>query len=190
MSVSDIIHSRRSNRAFDSSRAVPKEALEKIVNAALLAPSAMNQQPWRIYVSMNDEFLRKVGLLVEEVTAKSYPGILSRKEALGVKEAIFYDAPAVLFITKRKDLPAPVCADIDIGLCLENAILAVYELGLTCVPVALPAMFGKDIINDHLKIDTDKEEFMITLPIGYARPDYEGPTQKALQEGTVVWLDE
>ena len=40
---------RQSCRAFDKSREVPRELLEKVCNLALLAPSACNSQPWLLY---------------------------------------------------------------------------------------------------------------------------------------------
>ena len=42
--------SRQSDRAYDMSRAVEPEKLERILEAARLSPSACNAQPWRFVV--------------------------------------------------------------------------------------------------------------------------------------------
>lgn len=41
--------SRQSDRAYDMSRSVEMEKLERILEAARLSPSACNAQPWRLW---------------------------------------------------------------------------------------------------------------------------------------------
>ena len=53
LDVIECIKQRRSIRTF-LPRPVPRETLEKILQAAILAPSAGNWQSWRFYVVMND----------------------------------------------------------------------------------------------------------------------------------------
>ncbi|MEV0321147.1 nitroreductase [Streptomyces sp. NPDC050658] len=49
MDVYEAVDSRRSVRAF-SDEPVPKEVLERVLNAAARAPSSGNLQPWHLYV--------------------------------------------------------------------------------------------------------------------------------------------
>ena len=42
-----LVASRQSDRAYDMSRAVEHDKLERILEAARLSPSACNAQPWR-----------------------------------------------------------------------------------------------------------------------------------------------
>ena len=44
----DLFRSRQSDRHYDTTRTIPREVLQRIVENALLAPSATNQQPWQI----------------------------------------------------------------------------------------------------------------------------------------------
>ena len=53
---------RQSDRAFDTQRPVEKEKLQRILEAACIAPSACNSQPWH-FVVVDDQF--KVLALVE-----------------------------------------------------------------------------------------------------------------------------
>lgn len=53
--------SRQSDRAYDMSRAVEPEKLERILEAARLSPSACNAQPWRFVVITDPELAVKVG---------------------------------------------------------------------------------------------------------------------------------
>lgn len=49
-SVADAIASRFSCRAFHRDRAVPRQAVEEILQVASRAPSGTNTQPWNVYV--------------------------------------------------------------------------------------------------------------------------------------------
>ena len=53
--------SRQSDRAYDMSRSVEMEKLERILEAARLSPSACNAQPWRFVVITDPELSVKVG---------------------------------------------------------------------------------------------------------------------------------
>ena len=51
--LSTIIKNRRSIRKY-SSKAVGREQIEAIIEAAVLAPSAKNRQPWKYIVYTGD----------------------------------------------------------------------------------------------------------------------------------------
>lgn len=53
-----VIERRRSVRAYSGKTDVPKDAIDQVLHAALLAPSAGNRQPWR-FVVVRDPRLRK-----------------------------------------------------------------------------------------------------------------------------------
>ncbi|MEG2593985.1 MAG: nitroreductase family protein, partial [Bacteroides sp.] len=56
-----LVNARQSDRAYDESRAVEPEKLERILEAGWLAPSACNAQPWRFVVVTDKELAVKVG---------------------------------------------------------------------------------------------------------------------------------
>ncbi len=53
-----VLESRRSIRDFDPAADVPPETVERIVQAALRAPSAGNRQPWHFYIVRDAEARR------------------------------------------------------------------------------------------------------------------------------------
>lgn len=59
MELIDIMLKRRSVRKFKKLE-VPKEKLEKILNAALLAPTSRNRNPCTFYVIKNKDILKKL----------------------------------------------------------------------------------------------------------------------------------
>jgi nitroreductase len=126
MSVLDIISRRTSCRAYQSDP-VPETALAQILEAARLAPSACNRQPWRFAVVRDAGVRRRI---VEE-------GFLP-----GIRMTWALDAP-VLIVTGMElsifthRVAASVSGVrypwIDIGIAGEHLVLAASELGLgTC----------------------------------------------------------
>jgi nitroreductase len=56
METREAIHTRRSVRAF-STRQIPEEAVRQLLEAAMQAPSAGNEQPWQFVVIENRSIL-------------------------------------------------------------------------------------------------------------------------------------
>ena len=61
MDFLQLVASRQSDRAYDMTRPVEPEKLERILEAARLAPSACNAQPWKFVVINDPELSVKVG---------------------------------------------------------------------------------------------------------------------------------
>ena len=59
MEFEQLIRDRFACRKF-SSKSVEKEQLEKLLEAGRIAPTAKNQQPFKIYVIQSDESLKKI----------------------------------------------------------------------------------------------------------------------------------
>jgi len=126
MPVRDAIARRVSCRAYQPTP-VPQAQLMQILEAARLAPSACNQQPWRFAVVRDLDLRRRI---VEE-------GFLP-----GIKMTWAIDAPVHVvigmersFVTHR--LAASVSGVdypwVDIGIAGEHLVLAATELSLgTC----------------------------------------------------------
>jgi nitroreductase len=64
MEALEILRTRRSVREY-TDKQIPKESLEKIVDAARFAPTARNVQPWEFIVITEAATLQKLGELAE-----------------------------------------------------------------------------------------------------------------------------
>jgi len=127
MKLIDIIKRRKSVRKF-LTRPVPREDIIKCIEAARLAPSAHNLQPWRFIVIDEGELKRAFS---EAVCS----GIYSRTRFIE-------RAPAVIVILAKLDLITSRVAKavqgtafylIDLGIAGEHIVLQAQELGLgTC----------------------------------------------------------
>lgn len=60
MNTMQAITTRRSVREFDSTKPIPQEIIETLLQAAMSAPSALNQQSWHFIVVTNPELLAQI----------------------------------------------------------------------------------------------------------------------------------
>ncbi|MEW6215310.1 MAG: nitroreductase family protein, partial [Nitrospirota bacterium] len=98
------ISERRAVRSYES-RKVPKDIINKIIEAGNQAPSAMNSQPWRFAVVEDREFHRKLIKTAipnskkmlepfKDINPERYQTIMKRYEEL--EDPIYYSAPVII----------------------------------------------------------------------------------------------
>lgn len=113
--MSDVIKNikeRRSIRKYKEDM-IPKEIIEKIVEAGTYAPSGMGKQSSIILAITNKEVRDKLSRLNAKI--------------MGVNIDPFYGAPVVLVVLAKKDIPTHV---YDGSLVMENLMLAANSLGI------------------------------------------------------------
>ena len=122
-----LVMSRQSDRAYDKEHSVEPEKLERILEAARLAPSACNAQPWKFVVVTDRELSRKVGKAAAGLgmnkCAKDAPvHILVVEESANITS---------LLGGKVKDKHFPL---IDVGIAASHIVLAAESEGLgSCI---------------------------------------------------------
>ena len=147
MDFFETISKRFSVRGYTDEK-VSDEDLNKILKAAAMAPTAVNYQPFKVYVfdtDKNKEALKKV-----------------------YHADWFVEAPLVLCVAVSKEdawtrgLDGKNFADIDGTIVMDNIILAATSLGLgTCYIGA----FNPDAADDL--IDSEKYTPLLFTPLGY-----------------------
>jgi len=60
MDFLELVHHRQSVRAYDRTRPVEREKLDRCIEAVRLAPSACNAQPWKLVIVDDPEQKKKV----------------------------------------------------------------------------------------------------------------------------------
>ena len=118
---------RQSDRAYDASRPVEAEKIARIMEAARLAPSACNAQPWKFVVVTDPELAAKVG--------KAAAGLGMNKFAKDAPvHVLVVEEPANItsFLgSKIKDKYFPL---VDIGIAAAHIALAAEDEGLgSCI---------------------------------------------------------
>ena len=156
MDLHEAIKGRKSCRAF-LGRPVPDEALQRVLNAARLAVSVENQQPWRFIVVRDEEKKRKLSQAVTKGNfLNSAPLVIV---ALGMEEA----SPALV---GGYMLSYP----LDVAASIQNFLLAATADGLgTCWCTD----FKEDRIKELFGIP-EGTRVVGVLPLGYPDPSNNG----------------
>lgn len=133
MELRDAIYGRRAVRAF-TGRTPDDATIGELIDAAIHAPSAMNDQPWSFTVVRDRAKLRTISAASKRHLARaSLAGLdLDRLRPMIEDESldIFHGAPALIVISGPVD---NAWATIDCALAAENFMLAAHARGLgTC----------------------------------------------------------
>jgi len=164
MDIYQAIKERVSTRKYKKDQ-VPEESLQKILNAARLAPSGRNGQPWRFIIVRDKEAREK---LMEACRGQKF----------------VYEAPMVIvacgyekYAYKKmggywNSLP------VDIGIALEHLILAAEAEGLgTCWIGA----FREEDVREILRVPGDVKIVALT-PLGFPDAEKKHTGRKKLEE--------
>jgi len=119
---------RRSVRAY-TQKQVPREVIDKCLEAARLAPSACNSQPWHFVVIDNPELVVKTAGMAHDIIMKGNCFALSAP----VIVAVVAEKPKITSMIGGflKNKPFYL---IDIGIAVEHFCLQAAESGLgTCI---------------------------------------------------------
>src|SRR6478736_317301 len=108
-----IIKTRRAVRKYKTD-GIKKEDLDKILEAATYAPSALNRQPWKFYVLQDALKIKRLSEEILNVADKMYHDLIIKMTEC---EPVFHGAPAVIFVSCEKN---DEWSPIDAGLCAQN----------------------------------------------------------------------
>lgn len=149
MNFDEVINNRYSVRKYDS-RTIEEDKLNRVLNVAALAPTGVNSQPFKLYVTSD----------IEKI-AKATP--------------FSFGAPTFIIIcTKRadawtRDIDNKNIADIDASIVTTHLMLKATDEGLgTCIV----GKFDPRVISSIFDIE-DGFEPLLLLPIGYPANDSE-----------------
>jgi len=160
MEFRDLIHKRKSVRSYDPSRPVPREILEKIVDAGRLAPSAANRQPWRFCVVSSPEILAKVRMCYGREWFRNAPHVLvviGKKDQAWVRGADGYNS-----------------VETDTAIAMTHMLLAAENEGVAGCWIA---NFDPVKIRESIRIAGNEIIYAIT-PLGYPLPGFECTPEK------------
>ena len=154
----EVLEKRRSIRKYKDTP-VPKEKILKMLEAARVAPSASNRQPWHFVVVENKETIKK---LAKQDWAAGAP---------------------VMIVGLADQAASPNWCSNDLGIAFEHIVLAATNLGLgTC----WMGQTGREELVRRLLDIPDSFKVVAVLPVGV--PD-ETPVAKERKnlEAIVSW---
>ena len=133
MDVNEAISSRRSTREY-SAQVVDEQTIRRLIDAAVHAPNAVNQQPWTFAVVRDQSLLDRISSQAKShmlATMPAGPQSEHFRSLLGDPNFhIFYHAPVLILISAITQGPWIV---EDCALAAENLMLAAHAARLgTC----------------------------------------------------------
>lgn len=196
MEFYQVIDSRRSIRQFED-REIPREALERILNAGLKAPSSNHQRRWELVTLTDKTIIHNLAQIVRpypcRITEPKTPQQEMFKIAYPRQRSMIEECACVVLPFFKQKYPMTEDKNgyglMDYGATwalVENMLLAATAEGLGSV-VHIPVKKEPEQIKAFLKIPDGW--YLPTLVIlGYASPNAEVPSQvKATVENKVHW---
>jgi nitroreductase len=185
MDLMDAIYSRRSVR-FYTDQPVEKPVVEALLQAAVQAPSALNQQPWAFAVIQDRKLLAQYSNRVKAhvlKTLKQQSPLYNHREELANPEYnVFYGAGTLIIVCAK---PEGVHAEEDCSLAAQNLMLAAHATGLGTCPIG----FAQPWLNLGRTTRTlvIPLNYMVVFPVivGYPKGD-QPPVARRVPE-IVVW---
>jgi nitroreductase len=191
MDIKTAIHTRRSVRKYKSTP-VPKQLVLELLEAANMAPSATNRQPWEFVVvdrsfldrleeTLKEAFQERVASVSEEAMRRAIKELSlpdeaggDRLEALGAFYRTLGGAPVAIGVCLPKEKDPWVWKNniSDSAAAIENLLLAAWGKGLGTCWMTGPLKGRADAIASFLGVPEDRELIAI-VTLGY--PDHQPP---------------
>ena len=169
---------------------VPREAIEKIIDAATKAPSGGNTQPWHFIAITDPELISKIGTIYGDLWlgargTQPQPGETPAYRAARYLANHFHEVPAMILVCADHSRGSggytpgePLVRDrygSSIWLAVQNLFLAARSLGLG-TRLTTTHIRREDEIKALLSIPDHVETVALT-PLGYPRGRF-GPTDR------------
>ncbi len=187
MELLEALRARHSTRVYDGTP-VDADTVKRLVDAATLAPSAHNGQPWYFHVAMGLSRV-EVGETMALTTQylQEYMDMLSPEE-LDMAARFYADlgkAPIVIAISVPASVGAGERAQqyISVGAAIENFMLAALDEGLGSCSITAPTWIIDRLV-EVFKIP-DGREIASLLILGH--PD-ETPVHRERRHDVVTFL--
>lgn len=175
--VIETIMTRRSVRAYKP-EAVDREAMQRIVECGINAPSGMNSQPWVVRVVDSEEYIDALTDLFREARPEMAAGEGFRN--------MFRNAPTVAFIASPDD----GSGQFDCGLLAENMMLAAWSMGIgsCCLGGPVGFMTSAPEAAPYVELLDLPEGYRLLYAIGFGYPD-ESPAAKERDASKARFVD-
>lgn len=168
----ELLLTRRTIRSYKSDM-VPDELLNRVLNAAKYAPTAMGLQNRHFTVVKNQELMRKITAAAQANGGSYSPG-----------HTPFYNAPIVIVVSAPKDFKYN---REDSACAIMNILLAAHACGLAACYICsvLPGLNDKKIL-EKLNLPQNYVPYG-SVCLGY--PAVKAPEPKARRTDDINYID-
>lgn len=169
----ELVNRRQSTRAFDTERNVDREIINRILEAARMAPSACNAQPWHFIV-------------VDEPELKNQVADAASAKLLGMNHFTKQAPVHIIVVEEKVNLSSGIgglikdkhFAFLDIGIAATHICLAAEAEGLgSCIM----GWFAEKKIKKLLNVP-DNRRIVLDIVIGYPAQPLRSKKRKTSEE--------
>lgn len=171
MEFSEVVSKRKSIRHFNAKRDVTEGQIANILEAAVLAPSAGNIQPWRFTVVRSLDARERLGAALRQPWATTAPVVIIVSVDPRPCAARYGDRGELLYSVQ------------DSAAATAHILLAAADAGLASCWIGA---FDESAVRDALGI-TSPITPVAVIPIGYSAEAAGRPARRPLSEIT-TWL--
>ena len=212
METLECIKARKSIRRFRPDP-VPREDITRMLEAAAMAPSGANRQPWKFFVVMSRELKEKMAEIIKQ-SCETLPSLLEGvvenpvqfgdmiKKRLYVVSLFFAEAPVVFVVCVKEEENFLMTCYTKTGLtsleaskkfgyvdvlsgsaATENLLLAACDLGYGACWMNVPFM-AKDQLEALFCIEPPWQ-ILAFVPVGVPAHDPKKPPRKKIEDISV-----
>lgn len=191
-----LVESRKSIRKYKSEMPA-RQVLDRVLNAALHAPSGKNLQNWRFIVVTGEK--RDAYLKYSQKSWLGIQPILKQKlkpSLYEFTERFFFtlgEAPVIIFCYSVNTPDERYHTSIgSVYMAVQNINLAAVAEGLGCCTMGAPLEI-KDEVDEFLGVKTWPEyqrgELELLCAVTLGIPDHNPPKAARQTEGRILWMD-
>jgi nitroreductase len=213
METLDAIRTRKSIRRFNSTP-VPEKDIATMLEAAIMAPSGANRQPWRFIVVKSEQWKRKMTECVKKSCLELESllrGVVENPEetAEALKKrfylvSLFFGSAPVVFMVlmEKEEIPLLKCYTnqgmdeyeaftqfgyvniLSVSAAIENLLLAAHDLGYGACWMNIPFM-AKGPLETLFGVESPWE-LLAMIPVGIPAHNPRKPPRKKVEDVTIV----
>lgn len=192
MDVFEAIRKRKAVRTY-TDRPVPEDVLDRVLKAALSAPTGSGSQAWSLLVVRDEARRREIADLIIAGGAKYFAGMRPRRDATPEEHAAecvayaekilptYRIAPVWVMglLVPRGNYPEAMAEGgytddlLSVAFAMENLFLAARAEGLGTVPTSAFQRFEKDHLRAVVGLPDEVDPVLVT-PLGYPEAFPEG----------------
>ncbi|MCX8007520.1 MAG: nitroreductase family protein [Coriobacteriia bacterium] len=171
MEFSEVIAKRRSVRHFNAKLTVSDEDIRALLDAATLAPSAGNIQPWRFVVVRSAEARQRLQGALHQPWASAAPVVIVVCVDPRPCAARYGDRGEYLYSIQ------------DTAAAVENILLAAVDRGLASCWIGA---FDEKAVAEAIGVTSPITPIAV-LPVGYSAESARRPSRRPLEE-VATWI--
>ncbi len=147
------IKNRRSVRKYKNEQ-IKDEELDKILEAAIYAPTGHNDQPWHFTIIQNEDLINKISEGAKAVMRKMDIEWIAQMGAMETLN-IFHRAPTAVIVSGKKNAVTPM---VDCSAAVQNMLLAAESMDIGSCWIGFAKFFFMNPENmKKFKIPEDHE---------------------------------